>query len=99
MRMSIASIALLLVLAGSMPARAEEKHCFASWSDAAKVVKQEQLVAVEQLSRHAQARLGGSIVKTRLCAIGQRYVYRLVVRLPSGLLRFFMLDAREPFDR
>lgn len=98
MRTLLASTVLFMILAGS-PARAEERRCFASWSDAAKVVKQEQLVAVEQLSRHAQARLGGSIVKSRLCAIGKRYVYRLVVRLPGGLMRFFMLDAREPFDR
>ncbi|MCL4766430.1 MAG: hypothetical protein KJZ80_09375 [Hyphomicrobiaceae bacterium] len=95
----ITSIVLSAALAFVTVARAEDRRCFASWSEAAELVKQEQLVAVEQLSRQAQARLGGSIVKTTLCAIGQRYVYRLVVRLPDGLMRFFSLDARKPFDR
>lgn len=99
MRVAIPCIVLLATVLGVTRTLAEEKRCYASWSEAAAVVRQEKLVAVEQLSRHADTRLGGSIVKATLCAVGQRYVYRLVVRLPGGLMRFFSLDARKPFER
>ncbi len=98
MRISTASIVMIAALAWPMAAWAKEARCFASWSQAAEVVRKEQLVKVEQLSRQSHARLGGSIVKTGLCKIGERYVYRLVVRMPRGL-RFVTLDARDPFDK
>lgn len=99
MHITVTKLVLLAAVAGAAPAMAEEKQCFESWSEAAAVVKQERLVAVEQLSRQADATLGGSIVKATLCSAGQRYIYRLVVRLPGGLMRFISLDARKPFER
>jgi|GEM_PF-1111096 len=89
----------LIVLADLATATAETNQCFKSWSEAAAVVRQERLVAVEQLSKQARATLGGSIVKATLCSAGQRYFYRLVVRLPGGLMRHISLDARQPSER
>ncbi len=101
MRIPIMSAFFLGVAAGTtaVPAVAEDRHCFETWSDAAAVVRREQLIAVEQLNRYAKAELGGSIVKATLCSVGPGYVYRLVVRLPGGLMRFMSLDARKPFER
>jgi uncharacterized membrane protein YkoI len=81
------------------PASAEEARCFADWSDAAAVAKQEQLVAVELLSRLAHGKLLGEIVKSTLCEEHGRYVYRLVVRESKGQLRNVTVDARQPFER
>ena len=96
--------ALSMVLAassvlGAAGARADAEKgskCFANWSEAAQVVKKEQLVDVEQLNRFAQARLGGKIVRSTLCAIGQRFLYRVVVRPAQGQLKSIDIDAREP---
>lgn len=99
MHITTTKLVLLGALVSAAPALADEKQCFKSWSDAAAVVKQERLVAVEQLSRQADVRLGGSIVKATLCSAGQRYFYRLVVRAPGGLMRFISLDAHKPFER
>lgn len=99
LRIAMIAMILIAVLAGAVPATAEEKACFKSWSEAAAVVKQERLVAIEQLSQRADVTLGGSIVKATLCSAGQRYFYRLVVRLPGGLMRFISLDARKPPER
>lgn len=99
LRIATTLIALVVALDGVAPATAETNQCFKSWSEAAAVVRQERLVAVEQLSQHAEANLGGSIVKATLCSAGQRYFYRLVVRLPGGLMRHIFLDARQPSER
>ena len=89
------------VVLGILPgatAFATESGCYENWSEAALVIEREQLVVVEQLNTSAQARLGGPIVRTRLCAEGDRFVYRLVVRSPAGL-KNVSVDAREPFSR
>lgn len=99
MRIIITTIPLLAAIVGTGSAAADEKQCFKSWSEAAAVVKREKLVAVEQLSQKADVTLGGSIVKATLCSAGQRYFYRLVVRLPGGLMRFVSRDARQPSER
>ena len=99
MRITITKAVTLAAVLGAMPAAAQEKQCYESWSAAAAVVKQERLVALEQLSEHADVTLGGSIVKATLCSAGQRYFYRLVVRLPGGLMRIISRDAREPPER
>src|SRR5690606_31852348 len=99
MQITMTRLVLLAALSGAASAEAGERQCFKTWSDAAAVVRQERLVGVEQLSRQADVTLGGSIVKATLCSAGQRYFYRLVVRLPNGLMRFISLDAREPFER
>jgi hypothetical protein len=100
MRPTIASLVFIaagLLWAGG--ARSETGRCFSSWSEAAQVVKSERLVVVEHLSRLAQAKLGGAIVKSKLCTTGRGFRYRLVVRPPAGPLRSVELDARQPFAK
>jgi uncharacterized membrane protein YkoI len=93
-------VGLMAVLAlVPRPASAEEGRCFADWSDAAAVAKKERLIAVELLSRLAQGKLLGEIVKSTLCEEHGRYVYRLVVRESKGQLRNVTVDARQPFER
>lgn len=95
------SFFVLLALAALAPRRvnAEEGDvCFPDWSVAAPVVQREGLVPVEELTQRAQGRMPGSIVKTNLCRENGRYVYRLVVREPSGRLARFAVDARHPFE-
>lgn len=102
MRLSAGGLAVAApLLLGAPAAGAEEKtgsKCFANWSEAAQVVKKERLVNVEQLNRFAQARLGGRIVRSTLCAIGQRFLYRLIVRPATGPLKSVAVDARHPMD-
>jgi hypothetical protein len=100
MHVIAASIVLAtVILAGAGSAQAQDTRCFANWSEAAQVAKKEQLVGVEQLSRFSKAQLGGDIVKSTLCAIGQRFRYRLIVRPKEGPLRSVEVDARKPFDK
>jgi hypothetical protein len=87
----------LSLLSGA--AAAADVSCIESWSEAASVIRQEKLIVIEQLSRSFRAELGGDIVRTTLCSKDGRYVYRLVVRSPSGPLKDVSVDARRPFDR
>lgn len=97
-------LALTLLWMGTTHAVAQtdvrgQKKCFASWSEAAPVVRREKLVGVDQLSRQVQARTGGGVVKSTLCTQGQRFQYRLVVRPRNGPLQSMSVDARQPFER
>lgn len=94
------TIAVLAALASRTPAMADNTKCFATWTEAAPVVRREALVAVEKLSHLVRASLsGGEVVKTTLCEESGRYVYRLVVREPKGQLKVVSVDARKPFER
>lgn len=101
MKPRITLILMVLSTIAAVSAQADSaSKCFASWSDAAPVVKREALVAVEQVSALARPSLSGAeIVKTTLCEEQGRYIYRLLVREAKGHLKTVSVDARTPFGR
>ncbi len=96
--LQLTSILLLLVLTLA-PVGAGGGHCYADWSVAAPIVRQEGLVTVESLTKRAKTKISGEIVRTTLCETGGEFVYRLVVREPSGRLATRTVNARAPFGR
>ena len=74
-------------------------RCYADWSDAGPIVRQQALVAVKDIHEIARKRQIGDLVKVTLCEENGRYVYRLVVREPTGRIVALTIDARKPFDR
>ena len=80
-------------------ADAQAGECFASWSEAAPVVKREGLATIERVNRLARDRAAAEIVNGKLCQDSGRYVYRLVVREANGPLKTLIVDARDPFAR
>jgi len=90
---------LVLAAAALAPIRAEAAGCYADWSIAAPIVHKERLMTVEALSRLAQSRISGDIVKTTLCEEKGGFVYRLIIRDPNGRLSNKTVNARVPFGR
>ena len=70
-------------------------ECVADWSTAAQIVKQEQLLTVEQVSAAQAGAIPGKIVKTTLCREKDGFVYRLVVRNLAGQLQNIVVDAQN----
>lgn len=85
--------------AAAAAAEAPAKGCFASWSEAAPIVKREGLATIERVNRLARDRAAAEIVNGKLCQDSGRYIYRLVVREAKGPLRTLIVDARDPFAR
>ncbi len=83
----------------SAPATADEAKCFASWTEAAPVVRREGLARIDRLNRLARLKADARIVNSTLCRDGSRYIYKLVVRTAGGPLKTLVVDARRPFDR
>lgn len=94
------AICLLTLLAGviAAPAVAQET-CISDWSKAAPMVKEEGLATVERVTELARSKVKGDVVKVTLCREEGRYVYRLVVRAPTGQHKSLTVDAKEPFAR
>jgi hypothetical protein len=90
---------IVMFMAALAPIRASADQCYASWSVAAPIVHKERLTTVEKLSKLAQSRIAGSIVKTTLCHEKGAFTYRLIIRDPAGRLMNRTVDARSPFDR
>ena len=90
---------IVMFMAALAPMRASADQCYASWSVAAPIVHRERLTTVEKLSKLAQSRISGSIIKTTLCHEKGTFTYRLVIRDPAGRLMNRTVDARTPFDR
>lgn len=96
--MHFATIFLLWVVT-LVPVNAGGGRCYADWSVAAPIVKQEGLVSVETLTKRAKTKISGEIVRTTLCEEHGEFVYRLVVKEPSGRLASRTVNARAPFGR
>jgi uncharacterized membrane protein YkoI len=94
---SSAAAACALALFAASPSARAESVCFSDWSAASAVVRHEGLITIEQLVALAPSKLGGEIVRTTLCQERQGFVYRLVVRQPSGQLHRVTIDAKKPF--
>jgi uncharacterized membrane protein YkoI len=90
-------IVMITASAAGLPAiqKAAAGECFADWSTAVQVVKNESLLTVEQISAAAAGSIPGQIVKTTLCKEQGGYVYRLVVRDAGGQLRNIVVDAQN----
>lgn len=98
---SVRAVWLVLALAAfALPGRsalAETDRCFEDWSDAAPILLKEGLVATKDLHERAREHLPGALVQITLCRSGSAYVYRLLVRGPTGRLSMVTVDARHPF--
>lgn len=73
-------------------------RCINDWSQAAPIVRQEQLFTVEKLTAAARGKIKGDIVKTTLCQDDGAWVFRLIVRV-KGHLKMMTVDAKNPFPR
>lgn len=67
--------------------------CVPDWGAAGDIVRREGLLTIEQVSRMSPQQLKGQIIQATLCESGGGYVYRLVVRDPSGAMRNVELSA------
>lgn len=72
-------------------------HCITEWSEAAPIVLREALTPVRDLHIEARRRNLGDIVRVTLCNNKSRYVYRLLVREPSGRVVPLVVNAIRPF--
>ena len=91
--------AVLVFATALIPVGAGAGRCYADWSVATPIVRKEGLVTVETLSKLAQSKIPGDIVRTTLCEEKGDFVYRLVVRDPKGRLGNKTVSARAPFGR
>jgi hypothetical protein len=91
----------MLLTATSVPssAHADEGACFSDWSSASAAVRENGLVTAEELTRLAPKHLGGDLVRLSLCELNSEYTYRLIVRTTTGLLKTYVVDAKQPFNR
>ncbi len=76
---------------------AQSSTCFTDWSAAAAVVKSEELVTLDQLTKLAPVKFGGEIVRSALCESEKGHVYRLTIRDSDGRLKSIVVDAKHPF--
>lgn len=84
----------LWLLSASGSTLAGDERCLSDWGAAGSIVREKGLRTVEQLAGDKKERGVGQIVQVKLCLAGVRYVYRLVVRDPSGSLKNMEVDAK-----
>jgi hypothetical protein len=75
------------------PVRADD--CLTDWGMAGQIVRRQNLITVEEVSRSLAADGIGELVKTTLCRSDEGYFYRLVIRMPTGELRTTVMHAKS----
>lgn len=83
----------------SQGAEGPASGCIDDWSVAARIIKDEHLLTIEQLSAAAGEVFDGAIVRTTLCRENGTYVYQVVVRDRRGQLSRRRIEARVPNAR
>lgn len=86
------AMAVSLGAAAGGPARAED--CLSDWGLAGEIIRQENLITVDELASSVLPGGEGKILKTTLCRIANGYVYRMVVQDRNGRLRTTIVPAR-----
>lgn len=84
-------------ISASAATTATATACFTDWSSALLIVQSEILVPVRDIHAHARALGLGEVMRVTLCRDDGRYVYRLLVRGPTGQMAPMTVDARKPF--
>lgn len=69
--------------------------CLTDWGMAGQIVRRENLITVEEVSRSLAADGIGVLVKTTLCRSADGYIYHLVIRSPTGQLRSVVMTAKS----
>lgn len=87
-----AALSLSAAALTSVPLFADES-CVSDWGAAGTIVREQDLRTVEQVARERRNAVSGKIVQATLCQAGAGYVYRLVVRDPSGSLKNVVVEA------
>lgn len=98
MRRAVPIVALLILAwAGTSPAHAQDGRCHTDWSDAAPIVKRENLVPAREVHEQVRKRHLGEPIRITLCEEKGQFVYRLVLQDGAGKVKNLTLDARKPF--
>jgi hypothetical protein len=103
LRIAILAVALATVGAanfrpvGAAASDSVVDRCYPDWSDAAPIVKREQLTSTKDLLQQARAQRFGDLVRITLCEQQGRYVYRLVMLEAKGRMTNVTVDAKQPF--
>lgn len=92
------AILVAATLAQAAHARASEADkCYPSWTEAAPIVKREQLVSAKDVHEQARKRQIGEPIRITLCEEKGQFVYRLVLQDASGKVKNLTVNARRPF--
>lgn len=96
LRLALIAAAAALPLIGVFGAAAlaaGDAECFSDWGKASDVVRQKQLLTVEQLAKTFASDIPGQIVRATLCRDGDDFIYKLVVRDKQGQQKNVVVDA------
>lgn len=94
-RLTIKPLILVFALLSMGAAAARADECLTDWGVAGEIVRHEKLLTVDEVSRSLAADGVGQLVKTTLCHSTGGYVYRLVIRQPSGRLTTTIMSAKS----
>jgi hypothetical protein len=89
----VGAVAVIAAAALVLPGWARAEDCLTDWGMAGQIVRSENLITVEEVSKSLAADGIGELVKTTLCRSPDGYFYRIVVRSPTGQLRTTVITA------
>ncbi len=99
MRNALHIVALAAALGAHVPRTfaSEAEKCYSSWSEAAPIVKREQLATAKEIHEQVRKRNLGEPIRITLCEEKGRFAYRLMLQDGSGKVKNLTIDARRPF--
>ena len=95
----LAILLTLAVLGIGLASPASAENCYADWSEAGPIVREQKLVPAKDLQDLASTKVEGKLIKITLCEDQGNYMYRLVFDKENGEVVDMTVDARTPFQQ
>jgi hypothetical protein len=90
----MSAVAVTTAAVMALPGSVCAEDCLNDWGMAGQIVRRENLITVEEVSKSLAADGIGQLVKTTLCRSDSGYFYRLVIRSPTGELKTTVMTAK-----
>lgn len=90
----MSAVAVMAAAVMALPGSVCAEDCLNDWGMAGQIVRRENLITVEEVSKSLAADGIGQLVKTTLCRSDSGYFYRLVIRSPTGELKTTVMTAK-----
>jgi hypothetical protein len=90
----MSAVAATAAAAIMLPGSACADDCLTDWGMAGQIVRRENLITVDEVSKSLEADGIGQLVKTTLCRSDDGYFYRLVVRCPPAKQKTTVMTAK-----
>lgn len=93
LKYSLIALGVALFLSAAPNTSYAGPGCIANWVKAVPIIVKNRLIPARAIHRMITGKLGGRLIKVKLCKFGKKYVYMIRLLHRNGRVRDIIIDA------